>query len=283
MWKRGKLAFVIFSSQVLLLVIFVLKGKYGNEANATHQSHNYAPALGGQDPKENSIGKEVTRLMDSFQMLFLVFGLSISYTNNYFMSGTGVNFLVTFIVIQVSLVCQLFHRNQVIVDVHQLKVSIQAGVASLISLLSLHGKLSSLQLITVSTIHTIVYEMTCNIVSNFHIHEITPGLKVIGFGSFFGFAVSVAFSSPESKRAYKLETSSRCQFFCIVSSVLSFVLWPSFLTGSSLGDKRHRIVLNVLLSMMGGIVSAFGVSSLSDDNNKFVAVSLYFVLLSPID
>lgn len=273
MWKRGKLAFTIFSTQVFLLVLLVLRSKYGNEANANHQSHNYAPALGGQEPEENSIGKEVARLMDSFKLLFLVFGLSISFTKNYLHSGPGLNFLLSFIVIQVSLVCQLFHRSHIIVDVYHLKLAIQTAVSCLLTTMSLHGKMSSLQLLWLVVLHSVIYEITSNITSNFQIHEISPGMKVIGFGSFFGLTVSVGYTSTESQRSYKLETSVRSQFLFVVSIILAFLFWPPFLSGSSYGDKRHRIFINALLSMMGGTIAAFAVSSLADEKNKFTAVS----------
>ena len=55
MWKRGKIASVVITLEVAMIIVFVLKSYYGNDANASHPMHNLAPALSGQDPKKNSI------------------------------------------------------------------------------------------------------------------------------------------------------------------------------------------------------------------------------------
>ena len=55
MWKRGKIAFVVLTLEISMIIMFVLKSYYGNEANASDPMHNLAPALSGQDPKKNSI------------------------------------------------------------------------------------------------------------------------------------------------------------------------------------------------------------------------------------
>ena len=271
MWKRGKLSFIIFAIQVVLLIFFVLKGKYGKDADASNPAHNYAPSLGGQDPKDNSIGQEFDRLMESLKLLLLVFGMSISYTKTYLLSGIGLNLLLCCIVIQVSLVCQLLNHNEIFVDVNRLKHSVSAGVASALTLTSLHGRFSSLQLLCVVFFETILYEINVKVVNNFHVHDLTPGLKVVVFGSFFGVAACLS-SIP--RKGHKFETSSTNYFLCVLSSICSFLFWPSFLSGSSLGDKKHRIVVNVLLSMMGATVAAFASTSLVDTDNKFSPVSL---------
>lgn len=55
MWKRGKIAFVVITLEVIMIIMFILKSYYGNEANARDPMHNFVPALNGQDPKMNSI------------------------------------------------------------------------------------------------------------------------------------------------------------------------------------------------------------------------------------
>lgn len=57
MWKRGKIAFAISLTQLIIIVLFVLNTDYGSDADATDFKHNLAPALGGQDVNDNPIVK----------------------------------------------------------------------------------------------------------------------------------------------------------------------------------------------------------------------------------
>jgi len=272
MWKRFKLSFSIFFIQTFLNVVLILRGKYGEEADATHQSHNFDAALGGRDPRKNAVEKESDRLFDSFALL-LLFGMSVSQSRNYFLSGVGLTLLLGMIVIQVSLSCQLFYQNQIYIDVIELKSSLQAAIAFQLSSLAVHGRLSSLQMIWISILHTMAYQINGMLIGSFHFHDLSPGMKVIGFGSFFGVGLSIGSLNHDLRSKGKIEMTTRDHLTYLGSSIISFLFWPSFLTGFSDGDKRHRIVLNVLLSMMGGMVAAFGVSSAIDVEDKFSTVS----------
>lgn len=56
MWKRGKIAFAISLTQLIIIVLFVLNTDYGMDADASdYKRHSLAPAMGGQDPDENPI------------------------------------------------------------------------------------------------------------------------------------------------------------------------------------------------------------------------------------
>ena len=91
------------------------------------------------------------------------------------------------------------------------------------------------------------------------------------FGSFFGVAASVT-CAKQSPRGKRLTTTAQHQLFVLISIILSFCLWPTVFAGTSSGEKKHRVIVNAVLSQSAAVVSSFAAASLLNPQNLFDVV-----------
>lgn len=72
------------------------------------------------------------------------------------------------------------------------------------------------------------------------------------------------------------------QLVILYSVTMCFCLWPTVLAGFSVGDKRHRIIVNAILSQTSAVVTSFAAASLINSDNLFVVVSIRTFCLKTI-
>lgn len=268
MWKRGKLSFVLFTLQTLILVTFVLKGEYGKEADASQPLHHYVAALGGQDPKNNSIENEWDPVIYALVVVLLVIPLSLTTGPHFSLTSVGFCLMLVSLSFQVSLLMQLFYDEKIIIDVLSVKRSARVVIAVIVSFASLSGKLSPLQIVAFGVIEACLHSIIFQIISHqFQVESSQFGMETFLFGSLFGLSVSLT-SRIGKSFSTKMESSPTHQMLSLLSTTFSVFLWPSLFASIFIGDKKHRVVINAFLSIMSSIVVSFASSSLIDGGNK---------------
>ena len=92
------------------------------------------------------------------------------------------------------------------------------------------------------------------------------------FGSFFGVGASVAGDRELRQRFHRLSSVNN-QLVILCSVAMWYCFWPTVLAGFSSGDKRHRIIVNAVLSQTSAVVTSYAAASLRNPHNLFDVVS----------
>ena len=231
-------------------------------------------------------------------------GLSVTYFANYTFSGISNNFLAISLAIQWATVYQMmaeFHLSRIEIDLKwlvNLFIAIisndsktlpsllkaeWSAIATGISLIAVHGKISAIQIILLSMLEPVFFQLNEILLKHLNVTDMTGGLRVCTFGSLFGFGLSVMLWRYNSEsRQKRLHTSAPNQLYVLISVIWLYCLWPSFVSSLSEGDKRHRIVVNCYLSMVSATVTSFALASMADPKDRFSIVSSqrFFGLMS---
>lgn len=230
----------------------------------------------------NKLPSLSTALTQGFKMILLVHGFCMCQFTNYTFHGIGCNFLMSIISIQWSTCLQLFRNGSRMIglDARRLLDSIWASLSVTISLSSLHGKTSPLQMLILTLSETTLYTLNDHFVSvNYGVFDGGYAIRVFLFGSFFGLGSALVvwkqkLTPIHTPHAQKLRTSLMNNLCLLISSILTFCLWPEFLAALTSGDKKHRVIINAYLAMSCAVVTGFMAGSFADPKNRFSVVCL---------
>nr|CAH7728971.1 unnamed protein product [Callosobruchus chinensis] len=169
-----KVCWVLVALQTLFVVLFAAFGRYGDEYDAT----------------------KYPLFQDIHVMIFVGFGFLMSFLRRYGFSALGFTLLLASCIIQWALLCQGLPRldddykiQMNIVSMYEAEI---AACAILISTGAVLGRVSLMQLISMSVIETIVYcinlHLGCEILKAI---DVGGSIFVHVFGAYFGLSVSI--------------------------------------------------------------------------------------------
>lgn len=208
----------------------------------------------------------------------LTIGMSLTHFSNSCFQGIGSNLLYTLISLELSLAIQKFQREQLRIDIQRILKSEWVALSTSISLSAVVGITSNMQLLIMTVIGTISNAINERIVTKLGAMDIGHLMTTILFGSVFGisnaFVLWFNLLRPSMTGAgKKLHTNLASQFTSLTSCMLLIFFWPNFISIDVTGDKKHRMIVNLYLSMISATVTSYIAASLVDSQNRFSIVS----------
>ncbi|XP_014672309.1 PREDICTED: ammonium transporter Rh type B-B-like isoform X2 [Priapulus caudatus] len=267
-----KFPFFVAIFQTAFLVLFAVFGRYGKEADAK------------ADAKAQEDGDRLADYYPMFQdvhvMIFVGFGFLMTFLKRYGYSSVGINFLIGAFVLQwatlmIGFFGSLPTTGYIDINIYTMLSADFAAAAVLISFGAVLGKLSPLQLLIMTFIEVVLFQLNEHI-GREYLHALDAGdsMFVHMFGAYFGLAVARVTFHRDVEKSTKEEAVYHSDLFAMVGTVFLWIFWPSFNAGALAGDDRHRAVINTYYSIAACCVFTFAISSLVDKKNKLDMVHI---------
>jgi len=222
------------------------------------------------------------KFQDVHVMIFIGFGFLMTFLKKYGFSSVGFNFLISALVIQVSILTNHFwhclfdsHFVNLELDITNLIMGDFAAGCAMISFGAILGKSSPLELIFIAIMEMLFYGLNENIgVQKFKVVDMGGSIFVHTFGAYFGLAVSYMIT-PADKFEEKDEGSNyNSDMFAMVGTIFLWMFWPSFNGALADGDQQHRVIINTVLALTASCIITFCMSAIFRHDNKFDMVDI---------
>lgn len=268
-----KLGIVAVVCQVVLLILFATLGEYGDGA---------APrASGDTSTAQPFTATKYAMFQDVHVMIFVGFGFLMTFLSKYGFSAVGYNFLISALAIQWSMIIAGMmgwdggKAGKISIGVGELLGADFATAAVLISFGAILGKTSALQLLVMTIIEIVLFNVNEHI-GRHYLGAVDAGdsIFVHAFGAYFGLAVARVLFKPEHNDNPKEGSVYHSDLFAMVGSLFLWMFWPSFNSGGLDGVDRHRAVVNTYVALASCCVTAFAVSAFVDKKGKFNMVHI---------
>lgn len=217
------------------------------------------------DEGAGSVSKYYPFYQDIHVMVFVGFGLLMTFLKNHGFSSMGMTFLIGVVSIQLSMVVIAIvhcvgegHEIKLILDIPTLIGGDFAAAAVLISYGAVLGRITPTQILIMTFCEIIFYAIQ-EYLGYVQIEAVDMGgsIMVHTFGAYFGLAVSYMVGVPENT-AHE-ESRYNSDIFAFIGTVFLWMYWPSF-NGALAGENnfsQERVVNNTVLSLCASGVAAF--------------------------
>jgi len=263
-----KTTWLLGTIQVTLIILFATVG------GAEILDPSVAPGTGSQG-YNMFIGVEI--------MMFVGFGYLMTFLKWYGLGAVGLTMMVTAVGLQWSLFTESFFGqlmnnandwHYVEINIYSLLNTLYAMSAVLISFGALIGKISPLQLLTMTVIELALHSVNYRVLMEGVLGVVDMGGTYMDhmFGAYFGLAVSMMLGKPSSEP----EMGNTPDVFSLIGTLFLWVYWPSFVAGAADADslQQQRAIVNTILSLAASTVAAFWMSSLLSKNGRFRPVDV---------
>ena len=257
---------ILFSFQVLMIILFATLTIFDEKST----SESYISTYYGM-----FIGIEI--------MLFLGFGLLMTFLANYSWAGLGFAFFFSAFSMEWGLLTVNFFKK-VFQGVIQDKISLNlesliesqfAAAAVLISLCALLGKISLNKMFLVAAIELIFYG-----VNNALCTQVIKALDVGGsilihaFGCYFGLTVSLFVTDKKKLAKANTSTNKVSDLLSLVGTIFLWIYWPSFNGALAVNQNKSHVIMNTVLSLVSCCICSFLFSGMIRPEHKFAMVDL---------
>lgn len=265
----GKFAGLLLLLQGLLVILFVVFVGYSDD-------------LLTELPEQAEHGTKIDSNYSVFEglhfMLFIGFGLLLTFLKKYGFSSLGYNFLISALVIEWSTIMQGFFEmkhNKIPLGLQSMIKGDLAAVAVTITFGALLGKTSHHQLLVISFIEVVLYSVNRAIGTKFfHVIDAGSSIYVHTFGAFFGLGVSRILYTPKIVAHDKETSRYTSDLFATLGTIVLWVCWPSFNAVLVDGVSRNRAIVNTYYAIITSCVTACAFSSLMTRGSKLSMVHL---------
>lgn len=259
---KEKIGGIFAVMQILLIILFGIFANYAADADSRR-----APADAANDFPRYGMFQDV------HIMIFVGFGFLMTFLKRYGFSAVGFNFLIAAMAIQWSAFLNgIIHSagGQFYMDVSSLIKADFAAAAALISFGVLIGKTSPLQLLVMTIIELVFFEV------NIWLGEGIIGAADAGgsmfihmFGAYFGLAVSFVLRKHWHSSHKGNGSSYNSDLFAMIGSLFLWICWPTF-NGALLGtaEQQHRVAVNTYMSLAACVASAFATALLASKSAR---------------
>ena len=198
-------------------------------------------------------------------MVFIGFGLLMTFLRNNAYSSVGFTMFAAVLVIQWHLVVgTLMHYLFTGGEWHAIDIGldklVQADFAAgsvLVTYGALLGKVSPVQLGVIALVETAWFSLNESIGVALGVSDVGGSMVVHMFGAYFGMAVSrVLYQSGHSSHG-KNTAVYHSDLFAMIGTLFLFMFWPSFNGAMRTGLVQQRVVVNTVLSLTGSCIAAF--------------------------
>ncbi|KAI0242301.1 Ammonium transporter Rh type B [Lamellibrachia satsuma] len=253
-------------------------GKAGGKAGQTAQKGKSMLPPGGYLPMFHESFK------DAHLMALIGFGLLATFLGKYGHSSLALNLLAISFVLQYYIMISgmLQTMGELIrINIISLLTADYCAVAILISLGAVAGKLSPMQTVMMASNEVIFFAVNQFLgVGIFRVSDVGNSMFVHTFGAYFGLAVSRVMYTPAIRETNKETTSYNSNIFSLLGTLFLWAFWPTFNSAFTLGDAKHRAVINTYIALAASCMVTFAVSSLVNSSGRMSMVLTYLHYLS---
>lgn len=262
--------------EILIILCYGFTADYGNSVQASAAGLNNGNST--SSATDGGMGFYYPLFQDVHIMIFIGFGFLMTFVHRYSWSAVGLNFLLSAMALQWSMLTIGFFKaaqtgkwDHLELDVVHLIDGDFAAGAAMISFGAVLGKVSATQLVVMVFFEMIVFAMNYMVVY-LRLLAIDMGgsLVIHTFGAYFGLTVAwVIGQPPEGKGKNGPSYTKWSSTLSIVGTIFLWCFWPSFNGALSSGSTQHRVVVNTILSIAGSCIAAFYTSRLLRPGKKF--------------
>eukprot|EP01029_Cantina_marsupialis_P019647 TRINITY_DN4569_c0_g1_i1.p1 TRINITY_DN4569_c0_g1~~TRINITY_DN4569_c0_g1_i1.p1 ORF type:complete len:473 (+),score=146.34 TRINITY_DN4569_c0_g1_i1:67-1485(+) len=271
-----KFALGVGAFQLIIFLLFTFGTKYNGGID-----------MKNSDPEQ--VAKDAAMyplLQDVNVMIFIGFGLLMSFLRKYSLSSIGVAFLVAALIVQWgSFVAPYVHHAWEDADnmVHKIEFGLEnllegefAAAVALITMGGLLGKVSSLQMLVLGMIEVVCYAINFNIVAGDPIYAADVGgtMVIHAFGAYFGLAASRVLTQEKAKDHEDNSSIYHSDFFACIGTIFLWIFWPSFAAALAEGQMRILVICHCLICLAASCVTTFILSKLMQPHKVFGQVEV---------
>ncbi|NXT21050.1 RHD protein, partial [Syrrhaptes paradoxus] len=220
---------------------------------------------------------------DVNHMVIFGFGFFLTFLRRYGFSSTGFNLLIIVLGVQCSVLTEgllgfLLQRPRED-GLKRLTKATLSMTAVVISTGAVLGKTNPMQLILMTVVEMLVFQMSRFVNSTFlRVPDNIGMMHVHLFGAYFGLAVSSRFSEPPP-RSEKDASTPKSDLFSMLGTLFLWVFWPSF--NSVLAeDNKSKVIYNTYFALAASAVTAFVLSALTTKDGKFRMSHIHSAVLA---
>jgi len=237
---------VVLLTQVIVLIVLFLK-KYDIESEEV--------------PNPDLLYKI---LVDVTLMMFIGFGYLMTFLKAYGLGAVGYTFLITCLGVEWNMILEILLRGQSSLTLVSMLHGNFAVAAVLISFGGMIGKISPLQIVVITLIEIVFYNLNYIFFLEgvIDIKDCGGTIIIHVFGAYFGIAASFALGA--AKHSPLCGSSYVSDLFSFVGTLFLWLFWPSFVSGDiPTGEPGHNFaVMNTIMALLASSVVTFALMPL---------------------
>ena len=197
-------------------------------------------------------------------MMVVGFGYLMTFLKQYGLGAVGFTFIITSLAVQINIFLAAYipDNNRPVIDAVSLMDGNFAAATVLISYGCIIGKASPSQLVIMTIIESLVFQVNRNMicVKEFNVEDAGGTILIHLFGAYFGLSVAAVLGKPNDPNG--AETSSATSdVLSLIGTVFLWLYWPSFNSGgfSVVGMEADagRAVANTVIGLLASCTSTF--------------------------
>ncbi|KAM6185141.1 ammonium transporter Rh type A [Rhynchocyon petersi] len=217
---------------------------------------------------------------DVHVMIFIGFGLLMTFLEKYGFSGVGINLIIAALGLQWGTFVQgILHSwgKKIHIDIKSMINADFSTATVLISFGAVLGKTSPTQMLIMTIIEIAIFAGNEFLVAEiFKASDIGASMTIHAFGAYFGLAVAGVLYRSGLRRGHANEQSVyRSDLFAMIGTLFLWVFWPSF--NSAIADTeegQYRAIVNTYFSLAACVLTAYAFSSLVGHYGKLDMVHI---------
>ena len=224
-----------------------------------------------KEATDKHVDQYYSYLTDVYVMIFLGFGLLMTFTKRYSYSAISFNFVAsTLVILEAAIVIGFAQQGFGVISIDLpllIDCAFCAG-AAMISFGAVLGKISPAQIIWLLALEVPIYAANAQLVSSYlGVLDVGGSLTIHAYGCFYGLAAAYLLCPPGSGASHpKNGASYNSDMTAMVGTIFLFIFWPSFngALASAPDDISHiqgYCIMNTVLALLGSCLAAFTASA----------------------
>merc|ERR1711871_1896163 len=201
-------------------------------------------------------------------MMLVGFGYLMTFLKQYGLGAVGFTFILTALAVQINVLLTVYlspSGGDVVVDPYYLMDGNFAAATILISYGCMIGKASPSQLVIMTVIESIVFQINrnCICLEEFKVEDAGGTILIHLFGAYYGLAATKMLGKPKDPSGAE-SSSVTSDVLSLIGTVFLWLYWPSFNSGGFTGSATDavRATTNTIIALLASCTSTFVASGL---------------------
>merc|ERR1711871_1275638 len=201
-------------------------------------------------------------------MMLVGFGYLMTFLKQYGLGAVGFTFILTALAVQINVLLTVYlspSGGDVVVDPYYLMDGNFAAATILISYGCMIGKASPSQLVIMTVIESIVFQINRNYIclEEFKVEDAGGTILIHLFGAYYGLAATKMLGKPKDPSGAE-SSSVTSDVLSLIGTVFLWLYWPSFNSGGFTGSATDagRATANTIIGLIASCTFCFITSGL---------------------
>jgi len=217
---------------------------------------------------DNHFDANVYNMYTGIALMMLVgFGYLMAFLKKYGLGAVGFTFVLTCLCVQLNIVLKPLIPDTLepVISMASLIDGNFAAATILISFGCIIGKVTPAQLVVMTVIESIFFQINANAICYPEFDMVDTGGTIVihTFGAYFGLAVAMVLGLPNDLKGYG-SNSFVSDLLSLIGTVFLWLYWPSFNGGAFINDPVYgnRCMVNTVVSLCASCLASFIMSGL---------------------